>query len=93
MLGTVRFEEVRDVILSFAAEGGQFAPQVGEVYAKVKKRREERRQLSGAKADPEYYELIGVYAAVVGVPKPAPADFWTLRDWFKQTQERLSKES
>ena len=66
--------------MEIASEGGEFAPQVGQIYARVKN---QRREIA-PKIDEGFEGNIKAYAAVVG--EPPIGDRW---EWFcKMRQKR-----
>ena len=83
--GTVPEREVTKTILEISAEGGEFAPQIGQIYARLKTQRLE------AKKEPEepYCNFVA-YAAVVGAEPPeekiGPEGWWA---WYARTRAAL----
>ena len=73
--------EVTRAIHAIAAEGGEFAPQLGQIYKAVKEARQEKLTASrGGELYDAYFGNCCVYADFFGLPRPAYGD--NLRDWF-----------
>lgn len=63
LFGNVPATEVQNTIMSIAAEGCEFAPQIGQIYARLKNQREERKALQATtvQCDDEYAESFVVH--------------------------------
>lgn len=85
-------DEVEKAVYSLAAEGRDFPPQIGQVYARVRARREETRALTAPKRDLRMYDNCLAYALVTGQPPPTEdmsgEELWR---WFCETKERVLK--
>ena len=76
-------QEVEQAIYSLSAEGGDFAPQIGQVYVRLKERRGAQKALSCAPHDADYEATVRVYARVVGItPPPYGLTGAELYRWF-----------
>lgn len=84
---TVPEQEVTQAIVEISAEGCEFAPQIGQIYARVKGKRE-------ALKAPEnnydfYYDLYVLYAELKGVNPPPISDGpdgWD--EWFQSVKRK-----
>lgn len=65
LLGNVKYETVQNIILEIASEGGKFAPQVGEIYKRLKDKRDEKKQLEAHGCDEDFYYTVRSWAIVV----------------------------
>lgn len=95
MFGSVQFADVQNTILSIAAEGVEFAPQIGQVYARLKERRLEKKlALEKPKIDPELFGLCACYAKVANVDIPSVMDSnEDIVRWFRKTREKVRAET
>ena len=83
--GNAPSEKITNVIMAIAAEGGEFAPQVGQIYSRYKA--EKAVALEGRKHSEEYYYLCRLYAKVCGVEPPDKSlCIEELRAWFEKTR-------
>lgn len=83
--GNAPSESVTGVIMEISAEGGDFAPQVGQIYARYKAKRE--MALEGRKYSEQYYNLCRAFARVCEVEPPDKSMCTEeLRAWFERTR-------
>jgi hypothetical protein len=75
-------DEVTQAIFEMSAEGGDFAPNLGQIYAKIKG---QRKALKPVKVDEGYYTNCKAYAATIGVEPPQPTD--DLIIWFEGVRD------
>lgn len=73
-------EEVTRTIMELSAEGGEYAPQVGQIYARIKAGRAPRL----APASNPYFQLALSAAAICELPPPESADVQVVRSWFQE---------
>lgn len=83
-------QEVEQAIYSISAEGGDFAPQIGQVYARLKERREKRKALSAPAYDADYEATVRTYARAAGIsPPPSGMTGGELYRWFYEAREKV----
>ena len=78
--GGVAQNEVTRTIMELAAEGPEFAPQVGQIYQRLKSKRVPKL----ASKDNPYYQLALAGAAICELDLPAGSDTATVKQWFKE---------
>lgn len=77
--GNLSQSEVTRTIMGMAAEGPEFAPQIGEIYKRLKGNRTPR--LAGA--DNPFYQAALTGAAICGLDPPRGSDVQTVRAWLR----------
>ena len=75
--GRVQAQEVTKTIMAIAAEGAEFAPQVGQIYSRLKNNRK-----SLPAADAEYARACRVLAEIMEIPEP----HGDCKSWFAQVK-------
>lgn len=68
--GNAAYAEVSRTISEIAAEGGEFAPQIGQIYARFKAKRVERLQ-AASEIEIAYRNNARVLAKMLGVEPPS----------------------
>lgn len=82
--GSIPEKRVTRAILEIAAEGGEFAPQIGQIYKHIKD--DGRPRLKDGKCSEEFYRLCCLYADVAEIERPDMADNAALIDWFREVK-------
>ncbi len=83
-------QEVEQAIYSLSADGGNFAPQIGQVYARLKERRGTQKALSAPAYDADYEAAVRTYALIAGIaPPPSGMTSTELYRWFCEARERV----
>lgn len=77
--GNIPCDEVATTIKSMAAEGGEFAPQIGQIYARIKENHTPK--LKGI--DNPFIQLAFTAAKMENLEPPAAADLQTVRAWWR----------
>ena len=78
--GGIKQAEVTRTIMELASEGAEFAPQIGQVYDRLKANRVPKL----APKDNPYYQLALAGAAISELDPPASSDIETVRRWFEE---------
>lgn len=78
--GGVSQAEVQRTIEEMAAEGPEFAPQIGEIYDRLKSKR--TPVLKGN--DNPFYQAALTGAAICELRPPSASDVPTVRKWFRE---------
>lgn len=76
--GTIPQSVVSKTIMEISAEGGEFAPQVGQIYERIKAANTPK--LKGM--DNPFVQLAFTAAKMEGLEPPETADLATARNWF-----------
>lgn len=76
--GTIPQSVVSKTIMEISAEGGEFAPQVGQIYERIKAANTPK--LKGI--DNPYVKLAFTAAKMEGLEPPETADLPTARNWW-----------
>ena len=77
--GTIPQSIVTQTIMAIAAEGGEFAPQVGQIYERIKA--SNTPKLRGF--DNPFIQLAFTAAKMEGLDPLAAADLQTVRAWWR----------
>ena len=77
--GTIPQSIVSQTIMEIAAEGGEFAPQVGQIYERIKA--SNTPKLRGF--DNPFIQLAFTAAKMEDFEPPAAADIQTVRAWWR----------
>lgn len=84
---TVTEQEVTQAIVEISAEGCEFAPQIGQIYSRVKRKRE---ALKATENNYDFdYDLYALYAELKGVEPPPISDGpdrW--HEWFQSVKRK-----
>lgn len=75
--GRVQAQEVTKTIMGISADGAEFAPQVGQIYNRLKNTRK-----SLPSADAEYARACRVLAEIMEIPAPH-GDY---KNWFARVK-------
>jgi hypothetical protein len=85
--GKERSEDVTQAIMEISAEGGEFAPQIGQIYARVKQQKQGR--LAGKQRSEEVARYCFLIAEMCNVDPPAEnADNDELLMWFRDLKAK-----
>ena len=76
--GNIPCDEVAATIKAMAAEGGEFAPQIGQIYARIKENHTPK--LKGM--DNPFVQLAFTAAKMEGLDPPEATDLTTVRNWW-----------
>lgn len=83
--GTMSSAEVTSAIMEISAEGGEFAPQVGQIYAKCKAKRQ--AALEGRKFSEAYYGNCLLLAKILDIEPPSRhCNSQELVKWFENAK-------
>ena len=84
--GNTPFAEVSRTINEIAAEGNEFAPQIGQIYARVKAKRVE--QIKGvSEIEAAYRNNARVLAKVLDIEPPS-GSIDDIKAWFNKVKSR-----
>ena len=77
-----RSEDVTRAIMEISAEGGEFAPQIGQIYARVKQQKQ--GLIAGKQRNEDIARYCFLIAEMCNVDPPAEnADDYELMMWFR----------
>jgi len=76
--GTIPQSIVTQTIMEISAEGGQYPPQVGQIYERIKAANTPK--LKGMNIP--YVQLAFEAAKMEGLPPPEATDLTTVRNWW-----------
>ena len=84
--GNTPFAEVSRTINEIAADGNEFAPQIGQIYARLKSKKVERLK-GGSEIESVYRNNARVLAKVLGVEPPS-GSIEDIKAWFNKVKSR-----
>ena len=84
--GTIPQGVVTKAIMEISAEGGEFPPQVGQIYERIKSAQTPR--LRGS--DNPFVQLAFTAARMEGIDPPENTELATVRTWWRAYKKRGS---
>lgn len=85
--GKARSEDVTQAIMEISAEGGEFAPQLGQIYARVKQQKQ--GLIAGKQRNEDIARYCFLIAKMCNVDPPAEnADNDELLMWFRDLKAK-----
>lgn len=83
--GNLSGNEVTGAIMEISAEGGEFAPQIGQIYARVKQKRQ--AALECRKFSEEYYRNCLALSKILDIEPPSRhCNSQELVNWFENAR-------